>query len=265
MDVYLINKNHEHIFRMYNELKQILPNGFLKMKVLKNQKYHLSGNGSLINEIENTLHNNCLIKNISSSQNINIYYSEKDKPKQLPNINNKMNKYNSEINIFNSQNLIDEPNTRNDNSIENIKTNEQNETNYYNGEKFDKENNNKKNNIELTNSIKSIRDKNLRSLGLINYRAKRIKGVYNSSPISDIEMKKNIYLPKIIDRMKYNLPRNQRQIEGFIVTGHNGQSLLYKPQENKNLYIQMPKQNSNDSTLKNNNNSANKYVDKTNN
>jgi hypothetical protein len=32
-------------------------------------------------------------------------------------------------------------------------------------------------------------------------------------------MKNNIYLPKIIDRMKYNIPRNERDKNGFHVEG----------------------------------------------
>ena len=34
-------------------------------------------------------------------------------------------------------------------------------------------------------------------------KIKRHKGLYNSFSVNDVDMKKNIYLPKIIDRMKY--------------------------------------------------------------
>jgi hypothetical protein len=37
--------------------------------------------------------------------------------------------------------------------------------------------------------------------------------------INDANMKSNIYLPRIIDRMKYNLPRNERDKNGFLVEG----------------------------------------------
>ena len=44
---------------------------------------------------------------------------------------------------------------------------------------------------------------------------------YNFRPciIKDVHMKNNIYLPKIIDRMKYNIPRYERDKNGFHVKG----------------------------------------------
>ena len=42
---------------------------------------------------------------------------------------------------------------------------------------------------------------------------------FHSNVINDAQMKNNIYLPKIMDRMKYSIPRNERDKNGFLVEG----------------------------------------------
>ena len=42
---------------------------------------------------------------------------------------------------------------------------------------------------------------------------------FHSSVVKDAQMKNNIYLPRIIERMKYSIPRSQREKNGFRVEG----------------------------------------------
>ena len=74
----------------------------------------------------------------------------------------------------------------------------------------DKNNYNNYNDKDNINSLEFI--EKYGDLGYYGYN-------FRSSPISDVQMKSNIYLPKIIDRMKYNIPRNERDKNGFHVEG----------------------------------------------
>ena len=194
--------SHDYIFKTYKELKRILPNGFLKMKVLEKQKYPLNNN-SIINEIEKN-YNNKNKRNLSSFQNINIFYNDEEKDekekkfdKLLPIIKNKSNNniQNDIINSNNTNKLL-------------------NSNNYLN------------NSGEFI-TYRNFREKNMKMLGInCDVKLKRNKGLYNSVSISDIDMKKNLYLPRIIDRMKYSLPRNLRNNKGFIILGKNANNIL---------------------------------------
>ena len=62
-------------------------------------------------------------------------------------------------------------------------------------------------------------------------KMKRNKGMYNSFSVNDIDMKKNIYLPRIIDRMKYSVPRNLRNNQGLIILGMNANNIVDKNKE----------------------------------
>ena len=53
-------------------------------------------------------------------------------------------------------------------------------------------------------------------------------------------MKKNIYLPKIIDRMKYSVPRNLRNNQGLIILGNNIKNIVEK---NKDTNFELKKKN----------------------
>ena len=62
-------------------------------------------------------------------------------------------------------------------------------------------------------------------------KIKRNKGIYNSFSVNDVDMKKNIYLPKIIDRMKYSIPRNLRNNQGLILLGNNVNDIVDKTKD----------------------------------
>ena len=42
---------------------------------------------------------------------------------------------------------------------------------------------------------------------------------FHSNVVNNAQMKNNIYLPKIMDRMRYSIPRNERDKNGFLVEG----------------------------------------------
>ena len=97
----------------------------------------------------------------------------------------------------------------------------------------------KQNNSLQNNEIhtyKDFREKNMKILGVkCDIKLKRNRGMYNSFSVSDVDMKKNIYLPKIIDRMKYNVPRNLRNNQGLIIIGKNIKDIVEK---NKDPYFE---------------------------
>ena len=89
-------------------------------------------------------------------------------------------------------------------------------------------------------SIKSYDSNNISRKNIIDEKAMRIKTedykdilsleepieemdlcpyYFHSNPVKDAQMKNNIYLPKIMDRMKYSIPRSERDKGGFLVEG----------------------------------------------
>ena len=198
-----IIQSHENIFQTYKQLKRILPQGYLKMQVLKNQRYPVN-ESTIINEIEKNYKNKNIKRNILySPQNINIFYDwedNKDYENYLPKIKTKKTKTDDiQFEATNSQNI-------------DINTNSSTEIITY----------------------RNFREKNMKMIGLnCDTKLKRNKGLYNSVSVNDIDMKKNIYLPRIIDRMKYSIPRNLRNNKGFIILGNNAQDILNKYKELK--------------------------------
>jgi hypothetical protein len=78
----------------------------------------------------------------------------------------------------------------------------------------------------------NFREKNMKISGAnCDFKLKRNKGMYNSFSVNDYDLKKNIYLPRIIDRMKYNIPRNMRNNQGLLVVGINAKNLFNKEKE----------------------------------
>ena len=59
---------------------------------------------------------------------------------------------------------------------------------------------------------------------------------FHSNVVSDAQMKNNIYLPKIMDRMKYSVPRGEREKNGFLVKGKAIFSNKRSHDEYKNNY-----------------------------
>ena len=59
---------------------------------------------------------------------------------------------------------------------------------------------------------------------------------FHSSLVTDAQMKNNIYLPKIMDRMKYSIPRGEREKNGFLIKGKALFSHKKNHDEHKNNY-----------------------------
>lgn len=64
-------------------------------------------------------------------------------------------------------------------------------------------------------------------------KTKRKRGLYNSCSVNDINMKNNLFLPKIMDRMKYGVPRNLRNNNKFMLLGQNMEDTLGKYKNTK--------------------------------
>ena len=210
MDPEISQQLHEKVFETYNSLKTVIPKKILKIQVLKNQRYPVN-KPTIIKEIENDIINKNK-KYVSSSQKINIFYNEKQltKSKNLRTLKKK---------------------------VENTNTNAPEI------KKFLVQNYNKNDSLQNSEIItfKNFREKNMKILGVsCDKKLKRNKGIYNSFSVSDVDMKKNIYLPKIIDRMKYSVPRNLRNNQGLIVLGNNIKNIVEK---NKDTNFELNKKN----------------------
>ena len=208
MDPEISQQLHEHIFQTYNQLKTVLPKEILKIKVLKNQRYPVI-KPSLIKEIEKDIINKN--KNyLSSSQKINIFYKENPLNKgKIPNLFKKTN-------IHTKKKEVEITNTPEKNKLM-LTNSKKNVSLYDNGDII---------------TYKNFREKNMKMLGVnCDFKMKRNKGMYNSFSVSDVDMKKNIYLPRIIDRMKYSVPRNLRNNQGLIILGNNVKNIIDKNKE----------------------------------
>ena len=210
MDPDISQQLHEQVFETYNSLKTILPKQLLKIQVLKNQRYSIN-KPTIMKEIEKDI----ISKNknyLSSSQKINIYYNENQllKTKKIATLKKK--KENRKSNISEINKFMNK-NPKQNNSLQN------NEIHTY----------------------KDFREKNMKILGVkCDIKLKRNRGMYNSFSVSDVDMKKNIYLPKIIDRMKYSVPRNLRNNQGLIILGNNIKNIVEK---NKDTNFELKKKN----------------------
>lgn len=194
-NILITDNSHNKIFQTYAELKRKLPPHFLKIKVFSTPKYTLNKK-PILKKIEyDTINSNynyrhekpsSIDKIINGSKNI---YILSDKTIKLK--NSKNNKK-----IYSNEQKYDEM----------MKKTLLTEKEKENKKEKEKEKNNNDNPINLE-FIEKYGD-----LGYYGYN-------FRSSPISDVQMKSNIYLPKIIDRMKYNIPRNERDKNGFHIEG----------------------------------------------
>ena len=208
MDPEISKQLHENIYQTYNQLKSVLPKGILKLQVLKKERYPII-RPTLIKEIENDIHN----KNrnyLSSSQKINIFYNDNIQKKQkIPNLFTK-------VKIIKKKEEGEKLNTHESTKLKLTKSQKQNSL-YDNNEII---------------TFKNFREKNMKILGVnCDVKIKRNKGMYNSFSVNDVDMKKNIYLPKIIDRMKYSIPRNLRNNQGLILLGNNVNDIVDKTKD----------------------------------
>ena len=183
-NVVITDDSHNKIYQTYNELKKKLPANYLKMKVLHTPKYFIKKT-PILKDIENNKNN-----------------SNKTKEKQIH--------FNKFINKFKNIYIL---------SDETIKLKNQKMIKKYNNEQQKYDDLFKK--TLLTEKEKYKQNNNSNNSGIDeqfeNFDYKRY--YFHSSPIKDSQIKSNIYLPKIIDRMKYSIPRSERDKNGFHIEG----------------------------------------------
>ena len=123
--------------------------------------------------------------------------------------NYKNEKPKKKIYLFSSQN------TDNDISEKNIAKDLFN-TKFIHKSKIKK--NKTRNKTEINKYFTSKTIKTLRSLSL------RKNGIFNPNPINNYFLRNNICLPEITKRMKFKIPRNERETNGFKVIGNEYQN-----------------------------------------
>lgn len=186
-NILITDNTHKNIYETYNELKKQLPTKLFRMKVFSTPKYTIDKK-PILTRIENEKINS--IKQVEKPTNVSKFLSASKKIYILSNKTINLKKRHLKPIAFEQKNddifkktLL----TEKDNKVNNTEQNENGNYNY---------------NYALSTE-------NTESMG------------YNFRPhiINDANMKSNIYLPRIIDRMKYSLPRNERDKSGFLVEG----------------------------------------------
>lgn len=242
-----LNDSHNQIYNVYKELNSILPHNYLKIKFNKGIKYMILRKKKS-SSLEENIFNRPKKKNHIPLQNINIYsFKENEKVINSNNSCNLEDSYKEENNYNNKKNLIriiklnDNQKfkqfglgncTKNSYCQRRLVSSTGNISNNYN----DINNNNYYNYDLKLNSSPTSDNKN---------NSNRIRGIFNSSSINNFCLKSNMYLPKIIQRIKLQKPRYEREINGFKLIGTNGN---INNNNQKKIYI---------NHLINNNNSTN--------
>ena len=181
-NIILTDSSHNKIYQTYAELKKKIPPKLFKIKVFSSPKYNLDKK-PILKKIENDKIN-----------------PKKEKPNPLHTKNK---------NIYMLSNK-----TYNLKKIKNIKPINTHEYDF----------------IIKKNLLKDINEKYLGNetenyqnfLAGLEDPAEEMEPqhyYFHSNVVNDAQMKNNIYLPKIMDRMRYSIPRNERDKNGFLVEG----------------------------------------------
>ena len=248
-------KSHLKIYKTYKELKNILPFGYIKTRICPGQKYSFKKQSILINlekEKNKEISPKKITKNLLTNKNIYIFSEENDNTKKIISKLKKYYSYNKSHKIMNNESNIT---SENQNSSSQISRNKSNLNNYImNANTINyKKNSNNYYVSALSENEKSKND--IKDSNMINNEYefdlfKNNKMCYRSSSIKNYVMKNNIYLPSITNRLKNNLPRYQREINGLLVNGlgkrsmkelnininNNNEKLLLKSVDNKNNF-----------------------------
>ena len=181
-NILITDNSHNKIYQTYAELKKKLPPTFFRMKVLSTPKYILDKK-PILKKIENEKKDkNNHKNNFMQIQNKNIFILS-----------------NKTINLKKPKNL--KPIISHDYD-EVIKKN-------LLLDKFDK---NLRNNTDALQNFLEGLEEPAEEMEVQHY-------YFHSSVVKDAQMKNNIYLPRIVERMKYSIPRSQREKNGFRVEG----------------------------------------------
>ena len=193
-NILITDYSHNRIYQTYSELKKKLPPSFFKMKVFSTPKYNIKRK-PLLKKIEND--KNSILQKVEKPLSINQF------------INGNKNIYilsNKTINLKNQRNM------QKINCGDNKYSEMMKQTLLTEKDKNFNSNNNSNTQVE------NISYDELEYLPI--FQQNDVQPYYfHSSSIKDSNMKNNIYLPKIIDRMKYSIPRNERDKSGFHIEG----------------------------------------------
>ena len=198
-DIILTDTSHNKIYQTYAELKKKLPPKLFKIKVFSSPKYNLDKK-PILKKIENDKVNLKQQRhNLDLIKGKNIYILS-NKTINLKKPKNLKPLNFNELDYIIKKNLL--------------------------GDDFEK---NSRNNTEAYQSFLAGLEEPAEETEPQPY-------YFHSNVVSDAQMKNNIYLPKIMDRMKYSVPRGEREKNGFLVKGKAIFSNKRSHDEYKNNY-----------------------------
>ncbi len=198
-DIILTDTSHNKIYQTYAELKKKLPPKLFKIKVFSSPKYNLDKK-PILKKIENDKVNLKQQRhNLDLIKGKNIYILS-NKTINLKKPKNLKPLNFNELDYIIKKNLL--------------------------GDDFEK---NSRNNTEAYQSFLAGLEEPAEEMEPQPY-------YFHSNVVSDAQMKNNIYLPKIMDRMKYSVPRGEREKNGFLVKGKAIFSNKRSHDEYKNNY-----------------------------
>ena len=198
-DIILTDISHNKIYQTYAELRKKIPPKLFKIKVFSSPKYNLDKK-PILKKIENDKINPKSQKhNILQIKGKNIYILSNKT------INLKKPKDLKPLN-FNEYDYIIKKNLLDDSSDKNSRNNSDSYRNFIEG---------------LEEPAEEMEPQPY---------------YFHSSLVTDAQMKNNIYLPKIMDRMKYSIPRGEREKNGFLIKGKALFSHKKNHDEHKNNY-----------------------------
>ena len=198
-DIILTDISHNKIYQTYAELKKKLPPKLFRIKVFSSPKYNLDKK-PILKKIENDKINPKSQKhNILQIKGKNIYILSNKT------INLKKPKDLKPLN-FNEYDYIIKKNLLDDSSDKNSRNNSDSYRNFIEG---------------LEEPAEEMEPQPY---------------YFHSNLVTDAQMKNNIYLPKIMDRMKYSIPRGEREKNGFLIKGKALFSHKKNHDEHKNNY-----------------------------
>ena len=181
-NILLTDNSHNKIFQTYAELKKQLPPTFFKMKVLSTPKYNLDKKP--------------ILKKI-----------EYDKKNQKSHKNNFLQLQNKNIYILSNKTI----NLKKPKILKPIISHEYDEIIKKNLV-LDKSDKTSRNDTDVLQNFLVGLEEPVEEMETQHY-------YFHSSVVKDAQMKNNIYLPRIVERMKYSIPRSQREKNGFLVEG----------------------------------------------
>ena len=225
--------NHKKVFKLYKELKKALPIGYLKTRVSKGQKYSIQKQ-SILTKIEKEklkelITPTKITKNLFYNKNIYLYSGKDEQAKNFLKKLQNLKKSSKQISLNNDIDIFNTPN----NSLKTLDI--KNQSNLIN------------NYLSNSKKIKSKEDDEINSI------SNNSRGYFRSTTINNCIMKNNIFLPSITNRLKNNLPRYERQNEGFLLEGLGKFSFKYLYSDERNNNVNECT-NVDEETLKNENN-----------